>query len=233
MAQSWLSGPPFRSGRATSPEQHPSALARRVESRVLAGGSGPADAFFPDRIVAGGPPEAQRRLKSCTDGSLKGAIFPGTRVGGPPPLLWMSGTERGAGKYAANGSLATKLSFVNEIANIAHAVVGRFRGARLDGPRSADRAALPSSGPRLGRLVLPKGHEAFQVIAEGAGYDLSSSGPRSNRTRVSLRASQGIERAVPSAQYRRPPRTRLQGRHTDTRESPADRARATGSAEAV
>ena len=63
-------------------------------------------------------------------------------------------------KYASNAFLATKISFINEIANICEALGADVkevaRGMGYD-PRIG--AALPGGRPRLRRLVLPQGRD--------------------------------------------------------------------------
>ena len=76
-------------------------------------------------------------------------------------------------KYASNAFLATKISFINAIANICEAagadVTQVMKGMGLD-PRIG--AAVPAGGPRLRRLLLPQGHRlARSTPRRELGYD--------------------------------------------------------------
>lgn len=131
------------------------------------------DAFFPDRIVAGGPPAARpvvaelyRRILGRE--GLPGSDGSGRRV----PLLWMSARSAELAKYAANGFLATKLSFVNEIAHLAE-VVGADASAVLESMRLDPRIGSAYLHPGLGwgGSCFPKDTRALQEIANGEGYD--------------------------------------------------------------
>src|SRR6266850_136925 len=131
------------------------------------------DALAPDRIVAGGPSSARPVVEELYRTVIEGLALPaGVTARGPVPFLWMSARSAELAKYAANGFLATKLSFVNEIANLARSV-------------DADSSAVLSSmgyDPRIGPQHLrpglgwggscfPKDTRALQAIADGAGYD--------------------------------------------------------------
>lgn len=65
-------------------------------------------------------------------------------------MMFMNPRSAGLTKYAANAMLATKISFINEIANIAEAV-----GADVELMRQG-----MGSDPRIG----------YQFICPGAGY---------------------------------------------------------------
>src|SRR5439155_19262215 len=82
------------------------------------------DAFFPDRIIAGGPPDEASAVEALFRRIIDRRVLPGDLGGdegsrAPVPFRWMSAASAELAKYAANGFLATKLSFANEIANLA------------------------------------------------------------------------------------------------------------------
>jgi len=90
----------------------------------------------------------------------------------PVPLLWMSARSAEMAKYAANGFLATKLSFVNEIANLAGAVgadADAVLGSMGYDPRIGPQHLRPGLG--WGGSCFPKDTRALQAIADGVGYD--------------------------------------------------------------
>ena len=131
------------------------------------------DSFHPDRIVSGGPPDARPVVEELYRRIIDGQGLPGAaHATGPVPLLWMSARSAELAKYAANGFLATKLSFVNEIANVAQAV-GADATAVLDSmaldPRIGKHYLRPGLG--WGGSCFPKDTRAFQAIADGSGYD--------------------------------------------------------------
>ncbi|HKW77932.1 MAG TPA: UDP-glucose/GDP-mannose dehydrogenase family protein, partial [Candidatus Limnocylindria bacterium] len=131
------------------------------------------DAFAPTRIVAGGPHDAwlvvERLYRPIIDGRGLPAF---ARARGRVPVLWMSARSAELAKYAANGFLATKLSFVNEIANLA-SVVGADPASVLGSmgldPRIGPQHLRPGLG--WGGSCFPKDTRALQGIADGAGYD--------------------------------------------------------------
>ena len=75
------------------------------------------------------------------------------------PLLFTSRRTAELIKYAANAFLATKITFINEIADLCEAVGARRPGRRArHRPRQPDRRQVPPCRPRLWRLLLPQGH---------------------------------------------------------------------------
>src|SRR5258705_5945036 len=71
------------------------------------------DSFVPDRIVAGGPPEAKRVVADLYARVIDRSGLPrdlsrDERAKGPVPFCWMSAASAELAKYAANGFLATK-----------------------------------------------------------------------------------------------------------------------------
>ena len=83
------------------------------------------------------------------------------------PIIFMDIPSAEMTKYAANAMLATRISFMNEIANLCERV-----GADVDHVRKghrqrrAHRARVPLPGPGLRRLVLPQGREGARAHGE-------------------------------------------------------------------
>jgi UDPglucose 6-dehydrogenase len=182
------------------------------------------DSFFPDRIVAGGPPEARPVVERLYQRIIEARDLPhGSRSGDPPPLLWMSARSAELAKYAANGFLATKLSFVNEIANIAQAV-GADASAVLEcmalDPRIGRHYLRPGLG--WGGSCFPKDTRAFQAIADGSGYDfvVLRAAIEQNARQLS-RFAIAIEQALPTGAAVALLGLAFKAGTADTRESPA------------
>ena len=131
------------------------------------------DALAPDRIVAGGPDEARPMIEALYRRVIDGSALPaGVQARGVVPFLWMSARSAELAKYAANGFLATKLSFANEIANLAESIgadpTAVLGSMGLD-PRIGPQHLRPGLG--WGGSCFPKDTRALQAIADGAGYD--------------------------------------------------------------
>lgn len=90
------------------------------------------------------------------------------------PILKMNAASAEALKYAANSFLATKLTFINAIADICELVGADIfdvvGGLGLD-PRIGDQFLNP--GPGWGGSCFPKDTRALVKIAEGNGYDFA------------------------------------------------------------
>jgi UDPglucose 6-dehydrogenase len=90
----------------------------------------------------------------------------------PAPILVLDCASAELVKYAANAFLATKLSFVNEVAALCEAVgadvVDVTTGIGLD-PRIGTEFLRP--GPGYGGSCLPKDVAALQATAEAVGCD--------------------------------------------------------------
>jgi len=98
-------------------------------------GAAVADFMRPSRIIIGtNSPKAEHALKEL--------YSPFNRTG--KPILVMSNASAEIAKYAANAMLATRISFMNEIANLAEAV-----GADIEEVRNA-----LASDPRIGNKFL-------------------------------------------------------------------------------
>ena len=119
-------------------------------------GAAVADCLRPDRIVLGarsaGAVEKMKRLYAPFNRNHERIVV-------------MDERSAELTKYAANAMLATKISFMNEMANIARAGGRRHRdGAPWHRFGPAHRLQLHLPGRRLRRLVLPEGRA-------GAGPD--------------------------------------------------------------
>jgi UDPglucose 6-dehydrogenase len=120
------------------------------------------DFLNPTRIVVGGDnAEAVEKVAS-----LYSSI--------DAPILRMNAASAEALKYAANSFLATKLTFVNAIADICELVGADIfdvvQGLGLD-PRIGSEFLNP--GPGWGGSCFPKDTRALVKIAEGNGYDFA------------------------------------------------------------
>jgi UDPglucose 6-dehydrogenase len=123
------------------------------------------DFMKPDRVVIGVEENDQRAA-----GLMKELYGPFTRTGAP--ILTMSTESAELCKYAANSILATRISFMNEIANVCELV-----GADVDHVRKAigsDRRIGTSflfPGVGYGGSCFPKDTQALLKSAEDKGYD--------------------------------------------------------------
>jgi len=126
----------------------------------LRGGQGVYDWYHPTRIVIGtNDNRAADKLR---------LVYSGIQA----PVLVTDITSAEMIKYASNTFLATKISFINEIANICEAVGANIddvaRGMGLD-PRIGNTFLQP--GPGYGGPCLPKDAEALESLASSKGYD--------------------------------------------------------------
>jgi UDPglucose 6-dehydrogenase len=141
------------------------ALARSDVSVVsnpefLREGSAVHDCFHPDRIVIGSEDHAAAiRLAELYD-AVKA------------PLLITDPASAETIKYASNAFLATKISFVNAIANVCEAVGADVREVVLGmGYDKRIGFEFLRPGPGWGGSCFPKDTRALVRIAEDAGYD--------------------------------------------------------------
>ena len=120
------------------------------------------DFLHPTRVVVGGDDEAAVEKVA----SLYAEV--------DAPILRMNAASAEALKYAANSFLATKLTFINAIADICELVGADVfdvvSGLGLD-PRIGDQFLNP--GPGWGGSCFPKDTRALVKIAEGNGYDFA------------------------------------------------------------
>jgi UDPglucose 6-dehydrogenase len=122
------------------------------------------DFMRPDRVVIGA--ESAHARKVMTE-----VYAPFVRTGKPILLMDIASAEMT--KYAANGMLATRISFMNEIANLCDEV-----GANVDfvrrgiGSDSRIGASFLFPGPGYGGSCFPKDVKALVKLAEDRGVPL-------------------------------------------------------------
>src|SRR5918993_1743819 len=121
------------------------------------------DFMKPDRVVIGADDTRAAEL-------MRELYAPFTRTGAP--IMLMDNASAELCKYAANAMLATRISFMNEVANVCEAM-----GADVDQVRkavAADRRIGPSflfPGVGYGGSCFPKDVKAMLRFAHGAKYD--------------------------------------------------------------
>ena len=112
---------------------------------------------------------------------------PFTRTGAPIMVMDCASAE--LCKYAANAMLATRISFMNEIANVCElfgADVDKVRQAV--GVRPAHRSGVPVSGRRVRRQLLSEGRQGDRQVRRGQEIQVPDSA-RPSRTSTSRRSS--------------------------------------------
>ncbi|HET7653801.1 MAG TPA: nucleotide sugar dehydrogenase, partial [Acidimicrobiales bacterium] len=123
-------------------------------------GSAVHDFLHPDRIVIG---------SEHSDAAIRVAgLFSGIQA----PLIVTDPASAETIKYASNAFLATKVSFVNAIANVCEAVGADVREVVLGmGYDKRIGFEFLKPGPGWGGSCFPKDSRALIHIADGAGYD--------------------------------------------------------------
>ena len=121
------------------------------------------DFMKPDRVVIGtNSPKAQKVMKRLYD--------PFVRQGNP--IYFMDVRSSELTKYAANSYLATRISFMNEIANLCEKVganVDMVRKGMGSDSRIGKRFLFPGIG--FGGSCFPKDVQALEFIADEKEYD--------------------------------------------------------------
>jgi UDPglucose 6-dehydrogenase len=129
-------------------------------------GSAVEDFLKPDRVVVGATDSRSAEL-------MRSLYAPFTRTGAPIVLMDCASAE--LSKYAANAMLATRISFMNEIANVCERV-----GANVDAVRSvvaSDTRIGPSflfSGIGYGGSCFPKDVKALVKSAQDVDYTFAT-----------------------------------------------------------
>jgi UDPglucose 6-dehydrogenase len=140
---------------------HPFSVVSNPE--FLKQGAAVEDFLKPDRVVIGAEDPRAATL-------MRELYAPFTRTGAPVMITDCASAE--LSKYAANALLATKISFMNEVANVCEAV-----GANVDDVRKAvgsDRRIGSSflfPGVGYGGSCFPKDVKAMLRFAADEGYD--------------------------------------------------------------
>jgi UDPglucose 6-dehydrogenase len=140
---------------------HPFSVVSNPE--FLKQGAAIDDFMKPDRVVIGAEDPRAADL-------MKELYAPFTRTGAPIMVMDCASAE--LSKYAANAMLATRISFMNEVANVCEAV-----GADVDQVRlavAADRRIGPSflfPGVGYGGSCFPKDVKAMLKFAASKSYD--------------------------------------------------------------
>ena len=144
----------------TRATRHPFSVVSNPE--FLKQGSAVEDFLKPNRVVIGADDDSAREL-------MRALYAPFTRTGAP--IVTMDCTSAELSKYAANAMLATRVSFMNEIANVCE----RF-GANVDDVRRvvASDSRIGSSflfpGIGYGGSCFPKDVQALVHSARKDGY---------------------------------------------------------------
>jgi UDPglucose 6-dehydrogenase len=123
------------------------------------------DFMKPDRVVIGIEPKDERAAAT-----MKELYGPFTRTGAP--ILLMDTASAELSKYAANSILATRISFMNEMANVCERVgadVDQIRKAIGSDRRIGTSFLFPGVG--YGGSCFPKDVKALLKSAQDHGYD--------------------------------------------------------------
>jgi UDPglucose 6-dehydrogenase len=142
--------------------KHPFAVVSNPE--FLKEGAAVGDFLKPDRVVVGADdPQAEALMKELYE--------PFVRTGNP--ILTMDPASAELTKYASNAMLATRISFMNEIANLCDQVGADVRQVRLGmGADERIGSGFLFPGIGYGGSCFPKDVKALMRLAQDAGTTL-------------------------------------------------------------
>lgn len=134
-----------------------------VNPEFLKEGSAVADTYHPDRVVIG-------ELDART-GDFLHDFYVRFHDSKPPPIIRMTSSSAEMVKYANNAFLATKISFINEMASICERIPGIdvVRVAESVGVDKRIGQQFLNAGLGFGGSCLPKDVRALAVLAEHLG----------------------------------------------------------------
>ena len=141
----------------------PHAFSVVSNPEFLKEGSALEDFMKPDRVIVGASDERARE-------TMRALYAPFVRTGNP--IYFMDVASAEMTKYAANAMLATRITFMNEIANLCERV-----GANVDEVRigiGSDRRIGPAflfPGVGFGGSCFPKDVRALERLADEVGYE--------------------------------------------------------------
>ncbi|HEY7289802.1 MAG TPA: UDP-glucose/GDP-mannose dehydrogenase family protein [Vicinamibacterales bacterium] len=154
-----------RKVRATIAKETSQPFAVVSNPEFLKQGAAVEDSMKPDRVVVGVDPGDEKAADI-----MRELYAPFTRTGAP--ILMMDTTSAELCKYAANAILATRISFMNEIANVCELVdadVDHVRRAMGADRRIGSSFLFPGVG--YGGSCFPKDVKALLKSAQDKGYD--------------------------------------------------------------
>lgn len=135
-------------------------------------GSAISDFLYPDRIVLGGDNEQAIRMVEEAYGPILDQSFPGGEADRRPSLVITDRSTAETIKYAANAFLATKISFINEIAEICEWVDADVdEVAHAIGLDSRISAKFLQAGAGWGGSCFGKDVEALAATARAHGQE--------------------------------------------------------------
>lgn len=143
-------------------------------------GTAVGDFLYPDRIVVGADTErCASVLREIYEPLTSGSYYKGNNIipnttGAPipPPIIVTSTKSAELIKHASNAFLATKISFINAVANICEAVGADIKEV-CDGIGADARIGRRFLNPGIGYggSCFPKDLKAFSSVARETGYE--------------------------------------------------------------